>query len=90
MSNEIVLFSSEERTDVQHVSEFLRQLADKISAQEVILQKGSERLVLQLPRSVVLEVKVEEEAKRSGPQRSLEIEIEWMEGQQDDGPLTLG
>lgn len=90
MAKEVVLFSSEEHTDAQRLSEFLHQLAEKVASRQITLRKGAEELTLQLPRNVVLEVKAEEEMKQSGPKRSLEIEIEWVEGQQDDGPLTLG
>lgn len=89
MGKEVILFSSEERASAQHVSDFLRQLADKVDAGEVTLSKGSESLTLSLPQDLVLEVKAEEEEKGKGTKRSLEVEIEWMEGD-DQGRLTLG
>jgi amphi-Trp domain-containing protein len=89
MGKEVVLFASEEHVSAQQVSDFLRQLADKVDAGEVTLSKGSESLTLNLPQNLVLEVKAEEEEKSKGTKRSLEVEIEWMEGE-DEGPLTLG
>lgn len=89
MGKEVVLFASEEHVNAQHVSDFLRQLADKVEAGEVTLSKGSESLTLTLPQKLVLEVKAEEEEKGKGTKRSLEVEIEWMEGE-DVGRLTLG
>lgn len=89
MGKEIVLFSSEEHTNAQHASEFLRQLADKVASGEVTLSKGSEALTLHIPTKVVLEVKAEEEEKGTRTKRSLEVEIEWVEGE-DEGSLTLG
>jgi amphi-Trp domain-containing protein len=89
MGKEVVLFTSEEHVSAQHVSDFLRQLADKVDAGEVTLSKGDESLTLSLPQDLVLEVKAEEEEKSKGTKRSLEVEIEWMEGE-DQGKLTLG
>lgn len=89
MGKEVVLFSSEEHTNAQDVSDFLRQLADKVASGEVTLSKGSESLTLHIPSKVVLEVKAEEEGKGKRSKRSLEVEIEWVEGE-EEGSLTLG
>jgi amphi-Trp domain-containing protein len=80
MAKEQILFSSEEKTNAQHVSDFLRQLADKIQAGQVILKQAGEEVTADIPPNLVLEVKLEEEAKKKGTQRSLEVEIEWMVG----------
>ncbi|MDX1663263.1 MAG: amphi-Trp domain-containing protein, partial [Candidatus Promineifilaceae bacterium] len=88
MSREVVLFASEERQPRSSVAEFLRQLADRVEAGEVLLQKGTESLTLQIPTNTVLEVKAEEEDKQGRMKRSLEVEIEWMEGE-DEGTLSL-
>lgn len=89
MGKEVVLFASEEPQSRKNVAAFLRELADKLEGNEVVLRKGSEELALQVPNNVVLELKVEEEEKKQRTQRSLEIEIEWYEGE-DEGSLTLG
>lgn len=89
MAKEVVLFSSEEHTDAQRVAAFLRELADKVGSGEVRLVKGQETLTLQLPQKLVLEVKAEEEAKGTRTKRSLEVEIEWTDGE-DEGLLSLG
>lgn len=90
MARETVLFSSEERTDSQRVAAFLHQLADRIIAREIILRHGDRELALTLPGHLVLELKVEEELKEAGKKRSLEIEIEWVEGGAAQGPVSLG
>lgn len=90
MAKETVLFKSEERKDLSSVVDFLRQLADKLAHNEVTLIQGDNELRLLIPNNVVLEVKVEEEAKQSGVKHSLEIEIEWKEGDDDKGSLSLG
>lgn len=90
MGRETVLFESEERKGLAEVAEFIRQLADRLDQNEVVLRRGSEEITLNLPRNVVLELKVEEEDKKGRTQRSLEVEIEWYEGEADEGELTLG
>ena len=89
MAREIVLFSSEERQKLPAVSAFLRELADRLDSGQVVLRKGSEELTLDIPTNVVLEIKAEEEPKDQRTKRSLEIEIEWVEGE-DEGVFTLG
>lgn len=90
MGKETVLFSSEERTDTQQAAAFLRQLADKIAARQVILRQGENELVLTLPDHLILELKVEEELKGGKEKRTLEIEFEWLEGGAAQGPVSLG
>lgn len=89
MGKETVLFASEERTDTQQAAELIRQLAEKIALKQVILRKGENQLVLNLPERLVLEIKVEEELKGDREKRSLEIELEWVEGE-GDAPVSLG
>ncbi len=92
MGIETRLFKSEERKTKAEVSEFLRQLAEKIDAGQVILQKGNEELILDLPENLVLEIQVEDEDKGTkGTQHSLEVEIKWYDGEtEEEGTLRLG
>jgi len=90
MGRETILFSSEEKKDLQDVAEFLHQLADKLAENNVIFRRGTEELVVEIPNNVVLEIKVEEELKRDKTQQSLEIEIEWIVGETDSGGVELG
>lgn len=90
MGKETVLFSSEERHDRNSAAAFLRALADKLAEGQVILRQGERELVLDIPFHLVLEVKAEDEQKRQGTKRSLEVELEWLEGDDMGGPLTLG
>jgi amphi-Trp domain-containing protein len=89
MGNETVLFKSEERKGVGEIAAFLRQLADKVEQKSVILRQGTDEITLTLPESMILEIKAEEEQGRSGPKRSLEIELEWTEGSEPRG-VSLG
>ena len=90
MAKEIKLFKSEEKKNRSEVSAFLRQLADKIGAGQVILRQGEDELPLNFPQNLVLEIQVEDEMKkRKGIQHSLEIEIKWFDNDVAGGPLEL-
>ena len=90
MGKEVVLFKSEERKSRSDLSEFLHQLADKISKDEVILRQDNQEITLQIPQNLVIEIKVEDENKGDkGIQHSLEVEIKWFNGEQG-GSLELG
>jgi amphi-Trp domain-containing protein len=89
MGKETRLFKSEERKSRSDLSDFVRQLADKISEGRVVLRQGQEEITLQLPQRMILEVQVEDEDKGAkGIQHSLEIEIKWFDDEQE-GPLEL-
>ncbi len=90
MGRETRLFKSEERKNRADVSNFLHQLADKISDGKVVLSQGAEELTLQLPHNLILEVQVEDEEKKAkGIQHSLEIEIKWFDNDEQGGYLEL-
>ena len=89
MGKEPRLFKSEERKSRSDVSEFLHQLADRISKGQAVLSQGQEEITLQLPQSLILEVQVEDEDKGAkGVQHSLEVEIKWFDDEQG-GTLEL-
>jgi len=89
MGKETRLFKSEERKSRSDVSDFVHQLADKISEGQVVLRQGQEEITLQLPQSLILEVQVEDEDRGAkGIQHSLEVEIKWFDDEQE-GPLEL-
>ena len=60
MGREIVLFKSEERKSSVEIAEALRQIADKIDGGTMILKRNSEEVKVEFPKSMVLELKVEE------------------------------
>ena len=91
MSKEVRLFKSEERRTRTEASTFLHDLAGKLDSGEVILRQGAEELTLMIPESVILEIQVEDETKKSkGVQHSLELEIKWYDDDAQAGPLELG
>ena len=91
MGKETRLFKSEERKNRVEVGEFLRQISEKLSSGQVVLKRGNEELILEIPTNLILEVQVEDEDKKAkGIQHSLEIEIKWFDNDTQSGPLELG
>ena len=88
MGQETVLFKSEEKKSSTDVAHAQRQIADKIDVGTMILRKGSEEVMIEFPKNMILELKIEEE---QGPRlkKSFEIEIEWIVGNEQDGGATI-
>ncbi len=80
MGIEKVLFKSEERKSAHEAAEVLRAIADKVEQGELRLRQGDSECSLAIPQNLVLEIKVEEKIKQK-TKRSLEIELEWIEGE---------
>lgn len=87
---EKVLFKSEEKKQTTEVASILRMVADKVESGRISLTHGSDEVTLSIPKTVTLEFKVEEETKsgKDTLKKSLEIELEWYEG--EDGSPTTG
>jgi amphi-Trp domain-containing protein len=91
MGKETRLFKSEEWKTRAEVAAFLQNIAEKLANGQVILLQGQEKLVLEIPENLVLEVQVEDENKKSkGVQHSLEIEIKWFDEDMRPNSLRLG
>ena len=88
MGKETVLFKSEEKKSSNDVANALRQIADKIDDGTMVLKKGSEELMIEFPKNMILELKIEEE---QGPRlkKSFEIELEWIVGDEQDVGATI-
>lgn len=80
MGREIILFKSEEHTSAANAAATLRTIADKIEAGQITLATPEAEVLLEIPPEITLEIKAEEEQSRT-LKRSLEIEIEWNEGE---------
>ena len=88
MGRETVLFKSEEKKTSSDIANTLRQIADKINDGTMILKQGSEKITLEFPKNMVLELKVEEEqGKRL--KKSFEIELEWVIGDEKAEGATI-
>lgn len=86
---EDVLFKSESTQSRQEIADYLRSVADKLSAGEpVTLSAGSDTVTLDVPDRPTFEIKVERETEKGGhnPEKSLELEIEWDENGSSGGP----
>ncbi len=76
--DETTVYESETRTGRAEVAAFLRQLADGIEQGRVVLGSGDDRLVIEPPAELGLEVEVELEADGDDEvESSIEIEITW-------------
>ena len=82
---EKTILKTEERKSRQEIVEFLREIIPKIESGQLTLKKGEEEVVLQFPETnLELEIKVEEKIKPDRPKKfQLEIEIEWVEGEEE-------
>ena len=74
-----ILFKNQEYKTKEDAAETLRQLADKIESGKVVLKKGTDEIIVDVPNNVELEIKFDEKHKGE-IKRSLEIELEWKEG----------
>jgi amphi-Trp domain-containing protein len=91
MGKETRLFKSEERKKRAEVAEFLNQIAEKLQSGKVLLRRGGDKLALEIPENLILEIQVEDEDKKSkGVQHSLEIEIKWYDDDSQSARLELG
>ena len=89
MGNEVILFKSEEKKSSSEIAAILRQIADRVEKGSMTLGQNENSITLDFPRTMILEIKVEEEEKRN-IKRSLEIELEWILGSEEQGGLVIG
>jgi amphi-Trp domain-containing protein len=85
---ETVLFKSEEKKSAKEISDILRQIADKIESGSMTLMQSGNETVLDFPKSMILEMKVEEEQSKK-LKKSFEIEMEWIPGEAQEGGATI-
>lgn len=91
MAKDLILFKNKEHKTRQQVSDFLRELAEKVSDGNVQLKQRQEYVSLQLPENIIMEVEVKDKDKaRRGIQHQLEIEIKWYDNSDENGPTELG
>lgn len=93
MSNSAKLFESKEKMSRVEVADLLRQLADRIAEGEVLLRQGREEVMVELPETLKFELQATRKEKPGkSPERELEIELKWVEGEEltNGGKLELG
>jgi amphi-Trp domain-containing protein len=88
MGVETVLFKSEEKKSSKDIADILRQIADKIDSGTMTLMQSGNKIILDFPSSMILEMKVEEEQGRK-LKKTFEIELEWIPGEAEEGGATI-
>ena len=94
MGKEVTLFEAEEKRSLSEVASFLRQLADRLDQNKVVLRSGDKKIKLDIPDQVELEIEVEKEIGKRKTEIELEIELKWTEGDKRDrkrkkSPISL-
>jgi len=84
------LFKGKEHKSRAEVSEFLAQLSEKVASGQVVLRQVQDDLVLDLPHSMGMKVKVTRKVKPvKGTRHKLTLKLTWSEGDKEE-PLSLG
>mgnify|MGYP000203418318 CR=1 FL=1 len=90
---EEVLFKTESTQSRSEIADYLRRVADSLEGEgELRLQTGAESVTIDPPERATFEVKVEREGPADRPEKSVEFEIEWKEGDaggEGDGELRI-
>ena len=88
MGIETVLFKSEEKKTSSDIAKVLRHIADKVDNGTMTLKQGPDEITIEFPKNMILELKVEEEqGKRL--KKSLEIELEWVVGDDQEADTII-
>ncbi len=89
MGRKSINFKSEEMKELKDVVAFLRDLANKMEKNEVVLRRGMQEERLAIPNTVVMGLESESKRKKGKTKRVFEIEIEWVEGENAPEAVTL-
>jgi amphi-Trp domain-containing protein len=85
-----ILLKSKDRRAVGDVADFLRELADRLAQNELVLRQGSHEVQVSIPDRVVLGLKVKEKPSKRGTKRRLTLSLGWTEGEERKESVTLG
>jgi amphi-Trp domain-containing protein len=89
---EETLFKNESKQHRADVAAYLRSVADKLEGDgELTLTAGTQSLDISVPARLEFEVKAERETSGTADtgEVSLELELEWSEGDEPDGELSI-
>ena len=90
MAKKDKLYKGKVRKNRAEVGEFLQELGEKVKHGEVTLRQAGDDLVLYLPSSLQMKMKVSKKTKPvKGNQYKLTVKLTWHEGDQE-APLALG
>ena len=90
MGKKIVHLKSEELRNRRDVASFLRDLAQRVQTEQVVLRRGVDEIKLNIPDTVALGLESEEKKKKGKIKHSLEIQIEWTQGGRSGSAVSLG
>jgi amphi-Trp domain-containing protein len=82
------LFKSKELRGTSEIADFLRNLADKLEENQVVLRQGEEVAKIDVPDNVVFKIKVKEKVKKRKTKHSFKITLKWDNGATGK-PVTL-
>ena len=91
MAKKVKLFRHKTYKSKDEVSEFLRELGQKVAEGEVVFKQTPEDLVLEMPNHMSLSVKVNKKKKPvKGTRHKMSIKLTWYESDHQEDPLALG
>jgi amphi-Trp domain-containing protein len=79
-----ILFKSEEMKSNKEAADILRKVADKIEEGSILLKKGSEEVTVNIPSKLEVEIEASQKNKKGQIKKQLEVELEWIEGENGD------
>lgn len=80
MAKKNTLIKSKERRSIQDVAAFLRQLADRLEQNEVVLQRGDDEITVEVPSRVTFKLKVKEKIKKRKTKYQFKMTLKWDDG----------
>ena len=90
MSKKSILFRSKERRERQEVAALLRQLADSLENNDLVLRQGERETRIEAPGTVQVKIKATEKAKRRHTTHALVVKLTWRDGEEGYGHVTVG
>jgi amphi-Trp domain-containing protein len=79
-----ILFKSEEMKSNKEAADILRKVADKVEEGSILLKKGSEEVTVNIPSKLEVEIEASQKNKKGQIKKQLEVELEWIEGENGD------
>jgi amphi-Trp domain-containing protein len=80
MSGGKVMYKSEQQMSRSQLVAFLRDVADRLENETLVLKSDDQEASIHMPEQVELEVEYQSKEKAAGPRYQLELEVEWGSG----------
>ena len=88
MSGGKIMYKSEQQMSRSELAAFLRDIADRIEKENLVLKSNGQEATVEIPEQVELEVEYQSKQKAAGTRYQLELEVEWGSG--TGGGVQLG